>query len=505
MTLDADLEQIASTLPMPLGKQAGVAMALKIERTGTLDPRESARRGLPVIGPDRELLRVTVGTLASADILRRSTPAGWVIERGAIGLPQQPAMPERGLALSVRADTLDLDALRRALAPPSSAERAGAGAAEDALPLARVQIEAKNLRLMQHWLEAVSVTAQHQGGTWDIDLASTQARGRVSWSAQGKGRLLARFDQLLINTANEQGVQVQADASAEAAEELDELPALDIEAARFVLDGKALGRLALQASNERRAWLIDRLALDMPEGRFEASGAWQKPSGAPPGAAGGPRETRLDFTIDATDAGKLLARFGHADALRRGTAAMQGNVRWTGSPLSIDYPTLSGAFKLRASKGQFSKINPGAGRLLGILSLQALPRRITLDFRDVFSEGFAFDLIEGNVAVERGIMRTDDFELAGPAARVLISGSADIAAETQNLVVRVQPALSDSVSVGVLIANPAVGVATYLAQKVLRDPLGQMFAFQYGVTGSWEDPVVAKLAVPPPAGGQVEN
>ena len=503
ITLDADLAQLASTLPAPLGKAAGEPMALRIERIGTLDPRESARRGLPAIGPDRELLHITLGELASADIVRRSTPTGWVIDRGAIGLPQQPAMPERGLALSLRADTLDLDALRRAFVPRPAAEgtAGGADSGDADLPLARVRLDAKHVRLMDHWLDAVKADAQRQGDAWDIDLASTQARGRINWSGQGKGRLQARFDQLLINTVDEPGVQALPDAEAEATDVLEDLPALDIEAARFVLDGKMLGKLALQASNERRAWLIDRLALELPEGSFDASGAWGKPLGAP----GGVRETRLDFAIRADDAGKLLDRLGHADALRRGTADMQGSLRWNGNPLSIDYPSLSGAFKLSVSKGQFSKINPGAGRLLGILSLQALPRRITLDFRDVFSEGFAFDLIEGNVAVERGIMKTDDFELAGPAARVRISGSADIAAETQNLVVRVQPALSDSVSVGVLIANPAVGVATYLAQKVLRDPLGQIFAFQYGVTGSWDDPVVAKLAVPPPAGKQAEN
>lgn len=492
MTVDADLAQIASTLPAPLGKAAGEAMALKIERTGTLDLRESARRGLPAIGPERELLRITLGSMASADILRRSTPAGWVIERGAIGLPQQPAIPERGLALSLRSETLDVDALRRAFAVPADPAPAPAGAPDDDFPLGRVKVDAKNVRLMGHWLEAVKIDAQRQGDAWDIDLASAQARGRVSWSGQGKGRLQARFEQLLINTESERSVQAPA---AETADELDELPALDIEADRFVLDGKALGKLELQASNERRAWLIDRLALTMPEGSFVSSGAWGKPTGD----VGGVRETRLDFTIDTNDAGKLLGRLGHVDALRRGTAGMSGTLGWNGSPLTIDYPSLSGSFKLKATNGQFSKINPGAGRLLGILSLQALPRRITLDFRDVFSEGFAFDLIEGTVAVERGIMKTDDFELAGPAARVRIVGSADVAAETQNLTVQVQPALSDSLSVGVLIANPAVGVATYLAQKVLRDPLGQIFAFRYAITGSWDDPVVVKMAGVPPA------
>ena len=140
ITLDADLSQLTSTLPAPLGKAPGEPMALRIERIGTLDPRESARRGLPAIGPDRELLHITLGELASADIVRRATPTGWVIDRGAIGLPQQPAMPERGLALSLRADTLDLDALRRAFVPrPATEGTVGVASSGDAdLPLARL-------------------------------------------------------------------------------------------------------------------------------------------------------------------------------------------------------------------------------------------------------------------------------------------------------------------------------------------------------------------------------
>lgn len=487
MTLEADLAQVSSALPAPLNKAVGEALTLRVERIGSLDAKESARRGFPVIGPEHELLHVTAGSMGSADIVRRTTPAGWVVERGAVGLPQQPAMPDQGIALAMRADALDIDALRRAFAPPSAV----GAASESPSPVSRVKIDAKSTRLAGNRLDAVRIDAQRRGDAWDIDLASTQARGRVNWNAQGKGRVQARFEQLLISTDGGDG----ADASAgDTADKLDELPALDIEADRFVLDGKSLGKLELQASNERRAWLIDRLALTMPEGSFVATGSWGRTVAGPRST----RETRLDFSIDTADAGKLLDRLGHAGALRRGTAAMQGTLRWQGSPLSIDYPSLSGTFKLKATNGQFSKINPGAGRLLGILSLQSLPKRITLDFRDVFSEGFAFDLIEGNVAVERGIMKTEDFELAGPAARVLIAGSADIASETQNLTVLVQPALSDSLSVGVLIANPAVGVATYLAQKAFRDPLGQIFAFRYAVTGSWDDPVVAKLAAGQP-------
>jgi uncharacterized protein YhdP len=145
------------------------------------------------------------------------------------------------------------------------------------------------------------------------------------------------------------------------------------------------------------------------------------------------------------------------------------------------------------------KIEPGIGKLLGVLSLQALPRRISLDFRDIFSEGFAFDRVTSNVRIANGVMNTDDFHLSGPSAQVNIAGSVDLASETQRLQVKVQPTLSAGVSAGaalVFLANPlvgaAVGAGSLLAQKVLKDPIEQMFSYQYAVTGSWSDPVVAR-------------
>jgi len=155
---------------------------------------------------------------------------------------------------------------------------------------------------------------------------------------------------------------------------------------------------------------------------------------------------------------------------------------------------------MKSGAGQFTKIDPGIGKLLGVLSLQALPRRITLDFRDVFSEGFAFDDINGDFSIDDGQMHTDDLKLVGPAAAVAIKGDLDLARETQRLTVRVQPALSSSVSAGaavLFIANPlvgaAVGAGALLAQKLFNNPIDQMFSYDYRVTGPWVDPVVERV------------
>ena len=47
--------------------------------------------------------------------------------------------------------------------------------------------------------------------------------------------------------------------------------------------------------------------------------------------------------------------------------------------------------------------------------------------------------------------------------------------------------------VDVIGANPVAGAVVWAAQKILKDPLDQAFAFEYAVTGSWADPKVDKL------------
>ena len=102
----------------------------------------------------------------------------------------------------------------------------------------------------------------------------------------------------------------------------------------------------------------------------------------------------LDFKLALADSGALLERLGAGKALRGGKGEMQGQLSWAGSPLTLDYPSLDGQLRLDVDAGQFLQADPGGARLLGVLSLQSLPRRLSLDFRDLFQEGFAFDSIE---------------------------------------------------------------------------------------------------------------
>jgi uncharacterized protein YhdP len=341
-------------------------------------------------------------------------------------------------------------------------------------PITALNLRVGELIVFDRPVHEVNLKASLQDDAWQGQVTSRDVTGEFSWKTDGRGRLRARLKQLTLNDTRPGHALV-------AEEPLRELPGLDIVADNFVLRGKKLGKLELAASNEASAWKMEKLALTNPDGALVSDGVWH---------SGG---TQLNFKLDVSDTGKMLERLGYADAVRRGTAKLEGKVSWAGTPTQIDHATLDGTLKAEAARGQFNKLEPGVGRLLGILSLQSLPRRITLDFRDIFSDGFAFDTITGSAKVTRGVMNTQDLQIQGPSAKILMKGEVSIPAETQNLRVRIEPALGETLAVGAMIANPAVGAAAWVVQKILKDPFGQMFAFEYAISGSWSDPKVEKI------------
>jgi len=155
---------------------------------------------------------------------------------------------------------------------------------------------------------------------------------------------------------------------------------------------------------------------------------------------------------------------------------------------------LNGTLKLDTGKGRFLKMDSRAGKLLSVLSLQDLPKHVALGFTDVFSEGFQFDNINGNATIKDGVIESQDFRIYGSSAKVTMKGSVDLNHETQNLQVKVLPTLGDTVSlIGLFAINPAVGIGSLIANKVLGDPLDKLVSFEYNVSGTWSDPDVVRV------------
>lgn len=492
LEVDSELAELSSSLPAPLNKRAGERWPLRVRFEAPSDAAAPAARAPRTL------------SLSLADWLRAELewPGNGGPARGGFalnGAAQEPLrMADRGLMVAATFESLDADAWRRVLDTGVDAPTPGTGET-GALPLAGVSVQAGQLQAFGQQLKDFSLRAVADEGGWKARLASDRAVGELDWRDEGAGALRARLEHLRVGEEHG-GSDEEAATPAGAASEEDQtpprqLPALDVVAERFVLRGKELGRLQLFARNRAGLWQLERLDLANADGRLQGSGEWR---------TAGRQATALDFTLETADIGRFAKRLGYEDVVRGGKATLSGQLAWQGAPTRIDYPTLGGSMKLLAEAGQFNKLEPGVGRLLGILSLQSLPRRITLDFRDVFSEGFAFDGISGSIDTARGVMRTEDLEIRGPAARVRMRGTTDLQAETQDLRVAVQPTLSESVAIGAAagLLNPVAGVVTYLAQKALSDPIEKLFAYEYAITGSWDDPQVQRISATQPAPAQ---
>ncbi|MBS0318493.1 MAG: TIGR02099 family protein, partial [Proteobacteria bacterium] len=515
VTVTSSLQGMALNFPAPLAKSADAAMALRV----------TVRRiAGAVAGAAQDEVQLDLGRVVAASLRLDASGAEQML-RGAVavgsGITAPPPLPDSGVVASVNLDRLDVDAWQSVLAQaqrpgasqtasrtaPSTASPGGPAAASPGTQPAAassataglqpnvVVLRVRELTVQGRVLHNLVLGASREDRTWRANIDADELDGYAEYresagagAGAGPGRLYARLARLRLGESSSGDVERILEKPSET------MPALDIVVEDFQLRDKRLGRVEVDAVNRRadngsREWRLNKLSIALPEASFDASGRW-----AAVAAGDAARRLSMDFKLQVHDAGALLARFGMKDVVRGGNGSLAGQIGWNGSPLALDYPTLDGQFHVEIDTGQFLKADPGLARLLGVLSLQSLPRRLTLDFHDLFSEGFAFDFVRGDVKIARGIASTNNLQMKGVSAAVLMDGQADLSRETQDLRVVVVPEINaGTVSLIATAINPAIGLSSFLAQLFLRRPLIEASTQEFHVTGSWTDPKVTKV------------
>lgn len=456
VVLESNLVGISSELPPPLAKAATQSLPLRV----------SSRAGDTSV---RTL--ITLGRILRAELLSRAT-GDKALERAALAFAPPAGgalrMPQERSTVLVYGELESVD-LERWL--PLFTRGAGA----EGGPQLRTDLRIGTLDALGKRLSAITVRAATQPDGWSASVDSAQMLGDLAYQSAGGGKLVARLSRFAA----------PPDApGAKTARDLGELPALDLVADSFSLRGKEFGSVQILARREDANWVLERVAMRNLDSSLIATGVWR---------TGTVASTSVSVDVEASDVGRMLERFGYPGLVRGGNAKAQATVNWNGDPTAIDYASLTGRLEMHANDGQFLEIEPGIGKLVSLMSLQMLPQRIALDFRDVFSKGFKWERIDATAQMARGVLESRDFRMRGSAADVAMQGSTDLARETQDLRVRVTPKLGDSAATLVGVINPVAGIVTFLGQRVLKDPLGQIFAFEYAITGTWDDPKVEKL------------
>ncbi|MFN7152572.1 MAG: YhdP family protein [Acidovorax sp.] len=520
LQVSTSLQGLALALPAPLGKSAESSLPLRFETQVTRESLTGLANGSAANSgagapPLRDQVTLDLGAIGAATYVRDVGGTQARVLRGTVGLGlasgESAPMPAQGVAANINQGRIDVDAWEEVLAQAAEAPPAGRATtdaqvskaqttpiAQDYIPTS-LALRTRELTLQGRTLHNVVAGAQREGTMWRANLDATELNGYLEYRPPGSpeaasGRLFARLSR--VNMPQSDVTQVESLLD----EQPGTLPAVDIVVEDFELRGKRLGRVELEAQNRggegaQREWRLSKFNVLSPDASFTANGNWAVLNAAGLGPRATERRTVLNFKLDIRDSGDLLARMGMADVVKRGKGRMEGQVAWLGAPFSPDYRSMTGQINLNIESGQFLKADPGLAKLLGVLSLQSLPRRLALDFRDVFSEGFAFDFVRGDVRIEQGVATTNNLQMKGVNAAVLMEGSASIDNETQNLRVVVIPEINAlTASLVATAINPVIGLGSFLAQVFLRGPLIEAATQEFRIDGTWTDPRIVRIA-----------
>ncbi|MBW8807442.1 MAG: TIGR02099 family protein [Lysobacter sp.] len=485
LQLRSNLIGTTLTLPPPLNKAAGAALATTIETP------------LPLGSGD---VRVALGnTLA----LRARTTNGKTGVRVVLGANRVDDLPPAsGLVATGRADTLEaIDWIAIA--------RGGSGPGEG-VALQRIDVTAQKLQLLGGVFPntRVIVAPAPQGATAvraegaalegalliPSDGAIAGRFARVHWRAPA-GPVAANPTTL---TPGSNGVHASTAAAANTVQAatkpaLDDtidpakIPALTLDIADLHIGDAALGNASLRTRPTPAGMRIDQFTTRADKQSIDVSGDW---TGRGTGA-----RTHLSAALDSGDVGALLGGFGIGGQVGGGKGKLKLDAGWPGSPAGFALGTLEGSLVVDLRDGRLIEVDPGAGRVLGLLSVAQLPRRLTLDFRDLFAKGFAFDRVAGTVRFGNGSARSDNLVIDGPAAAIAIRGAADLRAQSYDQTIEVRPKAANVLTaVGALAAGPVGAAIGAAANAVLQKPLGSLASKTYRVTGPWKEPKVEVLS-----------
>ena len=209
--------------------------------------------------------------------------------------------------------------------------------------------------------------------------------------------------------------------------------------------------------------------------------------------------SRFKFDIKGSDYGRLLRNWGYSTSLRDGKGKINGELEWNAPAYAIDIGKVDGTVSISMKDGRIKAIEVGAGKLLGLLNIGAIARRFTLDFKDVFNEGFSFDRFKGTVEFKKGNMLTDKVVIKGPSLGMVISGRTGIVTRDYNQTIDVVPDFSANIPLATaLLGGPIAGAVVFLAGKVtdIGDKINEAIVMRYTLKGSWEDPQVDFIEAP---------
>lgn len=473
LMLSTDLDGLAVDLPAPFAKPAGTARPFALALSG--DAEVPLRLELAY---DKDL----------EGELRFAYAGGQpVLTRGLLRLggESSPAPTLAGLWIDGRTPSADIADWVGLFAKGGQGES----------PLGGLDLDVGSLWLAGQATAPLRLSLRPSVDGLDAALSGAGGEGTLRWQAGEGGHVEARLARLqldpgkrpLKSTDTDTSVAIPGDAPTRPARgPIDPAgwPLLDLEVGQLKLGEADLGRIELRTARMDGGQRLETLTAGGAELDLNASGHWRR--------AEGRSDAHAEFKGTSRSIGELLSGFGYAPSLDARSTGFEAVLDWPAAP-DIDWTQAQGRIRFDVADGALRAVEPGAGRVLGLMNFYALPRRLTLDFSDVVEQGLAFDRIEGEFKLAGGLARTEDLDIDAPSLSIRVRGDVDLAHRAYDQHVTVYPDVSGGVTLGaLLLGGPAAGLVALIAQQVLDKPLDQITHFSYSVTGPWDNPEVKR-------------
>ncbi|MEO5596858.1 MAG: YhdP family protein, partial [Lysobacteraceae bacterium] len=478
LRLRSDLRGTRLALPVPLDKPAEQALPMMVEVP------------LPTSAGE---IRVQLGDLLHVrGRVSDTQPFHGVL---AFGGESGATLPAKGIVLSGRAPAI---AVGDWIAYVGGGE--GAGSA-----LNSIDVQTASLDLLNTSLGAARVRMLKQAASTSFLVDGPNIAGSVQIPNQIAQGIKGNFARLywprspdvmtsaasaVPTTVNPSAIEVAAltnNSSDANATNPANVPPLHLEIVELRYGDARLGRTVLDTQPSPQGMHIRQFQTQSPAQTINASGDWT--------GRGRSARTSLAILFSADSLGDMLDALGFEGVVAGGKTRAKLVASWTGAPAAFALARLDGQLEVDVGKGRLLEVKPGAGRILGLVSLAAIPRRLGLDFRDFFDKGFSFDTIAGHFSFGDGKARTADLKIKGPAAEIKITGSADLIAQTYDQMIEVTPRTSGVITaVGAIAGGPVGAAIGAAAQALLKKPLGKLTRKRYHVTGPWKNPDVQPVS-----------
>jgi uncharacterized protein (TIGR02099 family) len=265
------------------------------------------------------------------------------------------------------------------------------------------------------------------------------------------------------------------------------IPAIKFHATELIWGERRFGDTTATLAKLDDGVALKQLIVTSPNMNVSAHGDWR---GKDAGIG------RIQGTLTSSDVQSTLKDLGYADVIQAKTGKVDFDLNWIGAPTAEALAQVAGHVQLSLDKGQVTGVKPGAGRVLGLASIAALPRRLALDFSDLTDKGLAFDTVRGDFDLRDGNAYTENVLLKGPAGEIGLIGRVGLKNKDYDQTAVVTGNVGNSLSIPVasaLVGGPVVGAAVLLFTQVFKQPLKGLTRGYYRITGSWDNPTVERI------------